>query len=462
VSIILIAEQDASLRTGLATALRQQGHQVAEACDGDEAMRHLEQCLFEIIVTALRLPARSGVEILQAAKGCDASTPVLVLAEAHDRSSALTVLREGAQDFLVKYQPISLEEIQLRIERALQHRHMAHAIAYLRRIHPHIEACERIFTHSLHLRGVLDHLRQEMASDDHVLIEGEPGTGMGLLAAAIHAHSRRYDRVLVTANCSALPERALESELFGYEQGAFPGAQGQRIGSLEHAHQGTLFLHQVGDVSPRIQSKILRVLQEHTFERLGSPRTIRVDVRVIASTSANLAEVVRAKRFRADLYARLNAVHVEMPALRRCPEDILPLAQVFLQRYSRLFGRPVKRFDESAQRALLSYPWPGNLRELESAIAHGVSREQGEAMGRDSLGLGEGQAVPGLSEDSVVRLPPHGIALKEIERQALLQALQRTNWVQKDAATHLDITPRVMHYKLKTHNITPPKRSQRR
>jgi DNA-binding NtrC family response regulator len=183
---------------------------------------------------------------------------------------------------------------------------------------------------------------------------------------------------------------------------------------------------------------------------------------MVASTSRNLPEAIRTRRFRADLYARLTAISVEMPALRHCPENILPLAQVFLQRYSRLFERPVKRFDEAAQRALLDYPWPGNLRELESTIAHGVSQESGEAMCLSSLDLGARQSNASTPEHSVVRLPPNGISLKEIERQALLQALQRTNWVQKDAATHLDITPRVMHYKLKTHGITPPRRPNRR
>jgi DNA-binding NtrC family response regulator len=355
-----------------------------------------------------------------------------------------------------------VEEIRLRVERALERRRTLQVIHYLRRVQPHICEGEQIIRQSVHLRHILSCLQQEIATSAHALIVGEPGTGKGLLAAAIHADSPRSDQTLVTVNCAALPERALESELFGHESGAFPGAQTRRIGGLEHANQGTLFLDHIGAVSPRIQLKILRVLQERTFERLGSPRTVHVDVRVIASTSDNLPEAIRAKRFRADLYARLNAVRVEMPALRHCPEDILPLAQLFLERYSRMFGRTVKRLDERAQQVLLDYSWPGNLRELESTIARGVSQEPGEAMGVSSLGLGERGSSAGMSEANVVRLPPHGMALKDIEREALLQALQRTNWVQKAAAAHLDISPRVMHYKLQTHGITPPRRSNRR
>jgi DNA-binding NtrC family response regulator len=314
----------------------------------------------------------------------------------------------------------------------------------------------------MHLQHTLSRLQQEMASSDHVMITGEPGTGKGLLAAAIHVHSPRREQTLVTVNCAALPERDLESQLFGHEKGAFPGAQSRSMGGLEHAHQGTLVLHQVGDLSPRIQLKILRVLQERTFERLGSSRTIHVDLRVVASTSYNLSEAIRAKRFRAELYRQLNRINVEMPALRHCPEDILPLAQMFLQRYSRLFGRRVKRFEEAAQRALLDYSWPGNLRELESTIAHGVPQEAGETMCLSSLGIGERRFSAGESEERIVRLPSTGVSLKAIEREALIQALQRMNWVQKDAAAHLDITPRVMHYKLRTHGITPPRRSPRR
>jgi DNA-binding NtrC family response regulator len=462
VSTILIAEQDPTLRTRIADGFRRQGHRVAEVCAGDEAVQEIEQCLFEAILTDFRLPGKNGFEILQVSQTSEELTPVFMLADADDVSSALEALKLGAHDFLVKQYLSSVEEVHLRVERALERRRTLQAIRYLRRGQPYIHDREGIIRHSVHLRQTLSRLQQEMATSAHVLIVGEPGTGKGLLAAAIHANSPRSDQTLVTVNCAALPERALESELFGHESGAFPGAQTRRIGGLEHANQGTLFLHHISEVSPRIQLKLLRVLQERTFERLGSPRTVHVDVRVIASTSDDLPEAIRAKRFRADLYARLNAVRIEMPALRQRSEDILPLAQFFLERYSHRFGRAVKRFDERAQQVLLDYSWPGNLRELESTIARGVSQEPGEAMGASSLGLGERRSSAGMSEGSVVRLPPHGIALKDIEREALLQALQRANWVQKDAAAHLDISPRVMHYKLQTHGITPPRRSNRR
>jgi DNA-binding NtrC family response regulator len=462
VSTILIAEQDLSLRAQLADFLRQQGHQITAACGGVEATQQLEQSLFDVILTDLRLPEQSGVEILHAARTADELTPVLLLIDPDDILRAVEALQLGAHDYLLKYDPINLEEVHLRVERALEHRHLLQAMNYLRRIHPHVDDCQHIIGHRVHLQRILGRLQREIATSAHMMISGEPGTGKGLLAAAIHANSPRRAQTLVTVNCAALPERALESEIFGHERGAFPGAQNRHIGGLEHANQGTLFLHHIGDLSPRLQVKLLRVLQEQTFERLGSFRSIHVEVRVVASTSHNLTEAIRGRRFRADLYKRLNMISVEMPALRHCPEDILPLAQMFLQRYNHLFGRRVKRFDEAVQRALLDYSWPGNLRELESTIAHGVAQEAEETMCLNSLALGDRRSRTAQSADRIVRLPSTGVSLKDIEREALIQALQRTNWVQKDAAAHLDITPRVMHYKLKTHGIIPPRRSPRR
>jgi DNA-binding NtrC family response regulator len=386
----------------------------------------------------------------------------LILVEPHELSGAVEALKLGAYDYLVNYRPLSLDEVHLRVERALESRRALQAITYLKRVQPQMYDSEGIIGHSAHLRHLLSRLQRDIDTGAHVLITGEPGTGKGVLAAAIHANSPRREQTLVVVNCAALSERALESELFGHEPAAYPSAQTRRIGGLDYANRGTLFLHQIGEVSPRIQLKLLRVLQDHTFERLGSSRTITVDVRVVAATSGSLPEAIHAKRFRADLYARLTTITVEMPALRDYPEDILPLAHVFLRRYRRLFARRVKRFDEEVESTLVEYPWPRNLRELESTIAHAVAQEEEEVMRLRSLSLGERRSRTGELEDNIVRLPRNGVSLKAIERDALLQALQRTGWVQKDAAAHLDISPRVMHYKLKTHGLTPPRRSPRR
>ena len=255
-------------------------------------------------------------------------------------------------------------------------------------------------------------------------------------------------------NCAALQENLLESELFGHEKGAFTGADKQRIGRFEQADGGTLFLDEVGDMSPNTQAKILRVLQEHEFERLGGTRTLRVDVRVITATNRNLPQMVAQGLFREDLYYRLNVVSIDMPPLRERKDDIEQLAKFFLKRFAGELKKNVMGMSPDAQKLLMRYNWPGNIRELENSIERAVLMSEGPLVTSADLRLGElstthasGDAAP------VVKIPPTGIPLEEIERQALVEALRMSNWVQKDAAELLAISPRVMNYKIKTLGI---------
>jgi len=255
-------------------------------------------------------------------------------------------------------------------------------------------------------------------------------------------------------NCAALQENLLESELFGHEKGAFTGADKQRIGRFEQADGGTLFLDEVGDMSPNTQAKILRVLQEHEFERLGGTRTLRVDVRVITATNRNLPQMVAQGLFREDLYYRLNVVSIDMPPLRERKDDIEQLAKFFLKRFAGELKKNVMGLSPDAQKLLMRYNWPGNIRELENSIERAVLMSEGPLVTSSDLRLGElsttqasGDAAP------VVKIPPTGIPLEEIERQALVEALRMSNWVQKDAAELLAISPRVMNYKIKTLGI---------
>ena len=260
-------------------------------------------------------------------------------------------------------------------------------------------------------------------------------------------------------NCAALQENLLESELFGHEKGAFTGADRQRIGRFEQADGGTLFLDEIGDMSPSTQAKILRVLQEHEFERLGGTRTLKVDVRLIAATNRDLPAMVSAGQFREDLYYRLNVVTIETPPLRERKEDILPLAMHFLRRFSQELKKKVDGVQPDAQKMLARYNWPGNIRELENAIERAALLAEGHQITSDDLRLGDSAQSPGSKEpSSVVRIPPSGVALEQIERQALIEALRMANWVQKDAAELLSISPRVMNYKIKTLNIELPRR----
>jgi transcriptional regulator with GAF, ATPase, and Fis domain len=292
-----------------------------------------------------------------------------------------------------------------------------------------------------------------------VLIRGETGTGKELIAGAIHHNSLRAGRNFVKVNCAALQENLLESELFGHEKGAFTGADRQRIGRFEQADGGSLFLDEIGDMSPSTQAKILRVLQEHEFERLGGTRTLKVDVRLIAATNRDLPTMVANGQFREDLYYRLNVVTVETPPLRERKEDILPLATHFIRKFSQELKKKIDGVHPEAAKMLTRYNWPGNIRELENAIERAALLAEAHQIMPDDLRLGDTVQTPGAKENpSVVRIPPSGIALELIERQALTEALRMANWVQKDAAELLSISPRVMNYKIKTLNIDLPRR----
>jgi two-component system response regulator HydG len=262
----------------------------------------------------------------------------------------------------------------------------------------------------------------------------------------------------VKVNCAALQENLLESELFGHEKGAFTGADKQRIGRFEQADGGTLFLDEIGDMSPSTQAKILRVLQEHEFERLGGTRTLRVDVRLIAATNRDLSGMVQSGQFREDLYYRLNVVSIEMPPLRERKDDIVPLANTFIRRFAGELKKKIDGLEPDAHKLLMRYNWPGNIRELENTIERAMLLAEGRAIASVDLRLGEvPTAGGGRDQAPVVKIPPTGIALEDIERHALIEALKMSNWVQKDAAELLSISPRVMNYKIKTLQIEFPR-----
>jgi transcriptional regulator with GAF, ATPase, and Fis domain len=332
-------------------------------------------------------------------------------------------------------------------------------VDYLRHEQQDIYDFDRIVGASGALQSVLAIVKKVARSNSTVLVRGETGTGKELIAGAIHHNSNRANRAFVKVNCAALQENLLESELFGHEKGAYTSADKQRIGRFEQADGGTLFLDEVGDMSPSTQAKILRVLQEHEFERLGGTRTLRVDVRIIAATNRNLTQMVQEGRFREDLFYRLNVVSVETPPLRDRKEDIPALADFFVKRFATELKKRVESSHPEAQKLLMRHNWPGNIRELENVIERAVLLADGPQVQVSDLQIGE-QASGGSSSGdraTVVRIPPTGIPLEEIERQAVVEALKMSNWVQKDAAELLGISPRVMNYKIKILGIEIPR-----
>src|ERR671911_1482648 len=449
---ILIADDHDSLRRGLAQALAEAGHEIEEAPNGNAAIEKLHEGYFDVVVSDLKMGGSTGLDVLKTTKTLHPTSAVILMTAFGSVSTAVEAMKNGAFDYVQK--PFEIEEMEIKVEKALDVRRMQHQIDYLRHAQGDIYDFDRIIGSSGALEKVLSVVRKVAKSNTTVLVRGETGTGKELIAGAIHHNSHRAARNFIKVNCAALQENLLESELFGHEKGAFTGADKQRIGRFEQADGGTLFLDEIGDMSANTQAKILRVLQEHEFERLGGTRTIRVDVRLIAATNRNLPQMVASGQFREDLYYRLNVVSIETPPLRERKEDIQALSLFFLRRFSGELKKHVEGISPDALKLLMRYNWPGNIRELENAIERGVLLSEGPNLTSDDLRLGELSTSNAFADgSSVVKIPPTGIALEEIERQAIVEALKMSNWVQKDAAELLSISPRVMNYKIKTLGI---------
>jgi len=453
---ILIAEDHDSLRRGLAQALAEASHEVEEAPNGNAAIEKLHEGSFDVVVTDLKMGGSSGLDVLKTAKALHPTTAIILMTAFGSVSTAVEAMKSGAFDYVQK--PFEVEEMEIKIDKALEMRRMQHQIDYLRHAQGDIYDFDRLIGSSGALEKVLSVVRKVAKSNTTVLVRGETGTGKELIAGAVHHNSHRASRNFIKVNCAALQENLLESELFGHEKGAFTGADKQRIGRFEQADGGTLFLDEIGDMSANTQAKILRVLQEHEFERLGGTRTIKVDVRLIAATNRDLTTMVESGAFREDLYYRLNVVTIEMPPLRERKEDVAALAGFFIRRFSGELKKRIEGLDPDALKLLMRYHWPGNIRELENAIERAMLLADGLHIAAEDLLLGDTGVLGSPRETaSIIKIPPTGIPLEDIERLALIEALKMSNWVQKDAAELLAISPRVMNYKIKVLGIEFPR-----
>src|SRR5918996_386806 len=455
-SRILVADDHDALRRGLALALGTAGHEVEEAQNGNAAIEKLHENYFDVVVSDLKMGGSDGLDVLRTTKTLHPSTSVILMTAFGSVSTAVEAMKHGAFDYVQK--PFEIEEMEVKVEKALELKRLRHELDYLRHEQQESYDFERIIGGSAALNKVLTVVRKVAKSNSTVLIRGETGTGKELIAGAIHHNSLRAARNFVKVNCAALQENLLESELFGHEKGAFTGADRQRIGRFEQADGGTLFLDEIGDMSASTQAKILRVLQEHEFERLGGTRTIKVDVRLIAATNRDLSAMVATGHFREDLYYRLNVVTIEMPPLRERKEDTPARAIFSIRRFSGELKKKIQGPEPEALKLLTRYHWPGNIRELENAIERAMLLADGAHIAVDDLRLGD-TGSPGSPREasSGVKLPPTGIPLEDIERLALVEALKMSNWVQKDAAELLSISPRVMNYKIKVLGIEFPR-----
>ncbi len=438
---ILIVEDNETLRAGIRVSLEESGYAVQEAATGEEAVRKLETELCHVVVTDIRLGDLTGVDILKKAKEVNSEIEVILMTAYATVETAVQALRLGAFDYIQK--PFELEHLKHRVRTALKMERMRGELEVLQKAE-YRNALEEgaLVAESRGMKDILSVINKVAPTPATVLITGETGTGKELLATLVHFGSPRNGGPFVKVNCAALHENLLESELFGHERGAFTGAEKLRVGRFEQADKGTIFLDEIGDMSPSTQAKVLRVLQEQEFERLGSSgKSVKIDVRVITATNKDLRGEVKEGRFRQDLFFRLNVVNLHIPSLRERRDDILPLARFFLNRYSVDFKKKVTGFSPDAIEKLRSYAWPGNVRELQNAIERAVLLCDGEIIAAHNLtmeGRVNGDAAPA----------PDTLNLEELERDAITRALQSTRGVQKEAAELLGISPRVLNYKI--------------
>ncbi|OLB52449.1 MAG: DNA-binding response regulator [Candidatus Rokubacteria bacterium 13_2_20CM_2_70_11] len=442
-AMLLIADDDPGLRESLERTLTREGYRVILASDGNAALERLQAGGVDLVLTDLKMPGLSGIELLRAVKAIAADVDVILLTAFGTVEEAVKAMKEGAYDFLTK--PFQRAQLLRLIRQALERRVLIQQNRALQQRLDDLLAQGAVVGSSPAFRRMMTLVEQVADSSATVLIQGESGTGKELVASTIHARSARSRGPFIAVNCAALPETLLESELFGYEKGAFTGAAGRKEGRFELADGGTLFLDEVSDLSPVTQPKILRVLQEGEFERLGGTKSLRVDVRIVAATNQELAQMVREKRFREDLYYRLNVITLIVPPLRERREDIHVLAQHFLRVYSAKNNRRLEGFTDDAIRRLEAYAWPGNVRELENVIERGVVLARGALMDVADLPEEIAGATPLPEGVLSVRI---GTPLAEVEARLLEETLRATKGNKTLTAKLLGIDPRTVSRKL--------------
>ena len=443
---ILVVDDQKNMRITLSIMLRAAGHEVDEAGDAESAVNQQKTSAYDLVLTDLKMGAQDGIEVLRRTRELSPLTEVIVMTAYGTIESAVEAMRLGAYDYIQK--PFNEQELLVKVQRAVEKRQLGAQVALFAQEFRDKYRFENIVGRSTAIREVLGRIVKIAGSDATVLITGESGTGKGELARAIHAKGPRATRPFVTLHCAALAETLLESELFGHEKGSFTGADRRRVGRFEQANLGTLFLDEIGDIPASIQVKLLRVLQERTFERVGGNEPIKVDVRLIAATNKDLTAEVESGRFREDLFYRLNVVHVEMPPLRARDNDVLTLARHFLDKFAGENDKRVEGFTDRAVAKLLSHRWPGNVRELENAIERAIVLAEGNNIDADDLPI-----QVAMSGHRGVQIP--GSTMAEIERYAIESTLDAVGGSTAKAAEMLDLSIRTIQYRLHEYGRAP-------
>jgi two-component system response regulator HydG len=442
---ILVVDDEESIRMMLRAVLEEEGYEIIEAADGPEAVKAVEQNPLDLILLDIRMTTMDGIETLTEIRKISPFVPVLMMTAYATVKTAVEALKAGAFEYLAK--PLDIEELKILVQKALEYYRLREENLTLKERLGSRFDFSRIIGKGRKMKELFDFLAQVAPSEATVLILGESGTGKELVANAIHHNSPRTQQPFVKVACAALPETLLESELFGHEKGAFTGAIARREGRFQAAHRGTIFLDEVGEMSPAIQTKLLRVLQEREFEPVGSSRTVKVDVRVIAATNKDLGKEIKEGRFREDLFYRLNVIPIHLPPVRERKEDIPALANHFLSLYREKNKKEIKEISPKALDLLIRHDWPGNIRELENCLERAVIVARGELIAPADLPPAI-QNLPAGKEDAEIPFPA-GISLQEAEKALILKTLEDAGGNRSRAAEILGINRRTLQMKLK-------------
>jgi two-component system response regulator AtoC len=435
---ILIVDDEVIMRNFLVEALNRKGIEALSAENGEKALKLLLEKSFDMVITDMKMPGLSGLDVLQKVKELSPKTLVMVMTAFGTIENAVEAMRAGAFHYLLK--PFSLESLMANIEKAQQHVLLIEENHYLRQQVSSHRYIQHVVAESPAMKKILIEIEKIAHSHASVFINGETGTGKEVIAHLIHYHSPRAEHPFIKVNCAAIPETLVESEFFGHEKGSFTGAATKRLGRFELAHRGSLLLDEVTEIPAALQAKLLRVTQEQEFERVGGSKPIKVDVRLISTSNRNIKEAMISKVFREDLYYRLNVIPIFLPPLRERKEDIIPLAQFFIERMCQENHVAKKTLNGEAQKKLLDYPWPGNIRELANVIERAIVMDHGSVIQSHQLYL-EGSNFTML-----------GKTLPELEKQLIVEILQ-THQNQTQAAEKLGISLKTLRNKLQEHNL---------
>jgi two-component system response regulator HydG len=444
---LLVVDDDVGHRTMLKALLSGWGYDVSEADDGSKAIDLSQERPFDLILMDIRMLKVSGLKALEAIKEINPAIPVIIMTAYSSIETAIEAIKKGAYEYLTK--PLDFDELRLKIGQAMEHSMLKEENRFLRELIGEQFDTRNIIGRSSAMARLIETTARAASSDATVLITGESGTGKEMIAGVIHFNSPRKDNPFIKMNCAAISEGLLESELFGHEKGAFTGALRRKEGRFKQAHLGSLFLDEVSEMSLAMQVKLLRVLQEREFTRVGGEEVISVDVRIIAATNKDLARLVKEGKFREDLYYRLNVITLSVPPLRDRREDIPLLAEHFLKRFAEKNTRPMKGFTPQAMDRLVKYPWPGNVREIMNTIESAVVLSTSPFLTEEDL--------PIIREDQGDVAPTSGVvmdlSLDEIERATILKTLETMQGNKSEAARKLGITRATLHKKLKRYGV---------